>query len=47
MNDGKRVGREAEVSGCWGSDGRGIPRGGKGIARDSESLVQGGRVPIV
>ena len=32
MNDGKRVGRQAEVSGRWGSDGRGILRAGEGIA---------------
>ena len=39
MNDGKTVGREAEVSGWWGWDGMRIPRDGEGIARHSESLV--------
>lgn len=47
MNDGKREGREAEVTESWGSDGRGIPSGSEVIARDPESLVLDGRVPNV
>ena len=27
VNDGKSVGREVEVSPCWGLDGSGIPSG--------------------